>query len=168
MSEPSFIEGVDVETLLTFEEEGYSDQDALDLAQGLLEDAVPCLSKIYADLPSADKKMAKYGVLEMAKYIKLDYLNFEAATSPFQSETLGSYTYNKMARSVLAQTATGVPGFDRAVTRLGALCNVDAEGGSYSTSEQVFAPGYTNYIENREYADQQGFPLSRYRWEARP
>lgn len=151
MSEPSFIEGVDVETLLAFEEEGYSDEDALALAQGLLVSAVPCLQTIYTDLPSETKTATKYAVLEMAKFIKTDYFNFERATSPFQSETIGSYTYNKMSSAIRKGEQTGVPGFDRAVDLLGPLCELETSGGAitHSTSEKVFKPGYDDFIAER-------------------
>lgn len=168
MSEPSYIEGVDVNTFTSFEVEGYTDEEALVLAQGLLERAVPCLATIYPTLSAAERMVAKFAVLEMAKYIKIDYYHFERATSPFQSETIGSYTYNKMARSIQTSTETGVPGFDRAVSDLGALCEMAGDGGSGATSEQVFKPGYTSFIERREHGVQPVSPRIPYTWARGP
>lgn len=148
----SFIDGITPADLEAFEAEGYSDEDALDLAQGLLEDAVPCLSNIYTDLSPADKKVAQFAVLEMAKYIKIDYFNFERSTSPFSHEAIGSYSYSKMVKSVASMENTGVPAFDRAVGILGALCDQEGgiPGGAVATSEIVFAPGYEDFITRRE------------------
>ena len=146
------IDGVDADSLQNFEEEGYSDEDALALAQGLLEQAVPCLATMFATLSAADKSVVKFAVLEMAKFIKIDFFNFERATSPFQSETIGSYSYNKMARNVSNSESTGVPGFDRAVTKLSPMCSVDStsSGLGAGSSEQVFKPGYGDYRASRE------------------
>lgn len=148
----SFIEGITPADLEEFEAEGYSDEDAIDLAQGLLEDAVPCLSTLYIDLSPSDRKVAKFAVLEMAKYIKIDYFNFERSTSPFSHETIGSYSYSKMVKSVAAHESTGVPAFDRAVGILGSLCDQEGgiPGGAVATSEIVFAPGYEDFISRRE------------------
>lgn len=162
MSEPSFIEGVDLDSFEQFDAEGYSDEDVLVLAQGLLEDAVPCLKDIYAELSPALKKVAKFAVLEMATYLRNSHENFDAATSPFQSETLGSYSYNKLVRVVSSGENTGIPAFDRAKSLLGALCKV--EGGEASaTSEQVFKPGYDKYRQHREMGKQNVF-ISRWDW----
>ena len=140
------IAGVTSEDLEQFENEGYSDEDALELAKGLLIEAVPCLSSIYNNLSTYHQKMAKYAVLEMAHYLKLEFSNFAQSTSPFQSETIGSYTYSRLAQSVRDKQGTGVHNFDRAVDTLSDLC-VDANSGSgsaASTSEQVFKPGFEN------------------------
>lgn len=147
-----FFDGVDPISLQSFEEEGYSDEDALDLAQSLLMEAIPCLGSVYEAFNTAQRKIVKYAVLEMAKYIKIDYFNFERSTSPFQSETIGSYTYSKMANSVRSSSATGVPGFDRAVAQFSHLCELDGQtGGAFSSSsEQVFTPGFGNFRASRE------------------
>lgn len=152
MSE-NYIEGISAIELERFEAEGYTDEDALGLSQSLIEDAIPCLSQVYNTLSARDKKLVQFAVLEMAKFIKIDYFNFERSTSPFQSETIGSYTYNKMVRSVSQRTDTGVPGFDRAVARLADMCGqLDETGGGVfaASSEQVFAPGFHAYRVTRE------------------
>lgn len=147
----SFMDGITPDVLQTFEDEGYSDEEVLLLAQGLLLEAIPCLNSIYEKFTDAQKLTIKFAVLEMAKYIKIDYFNFDRATSPFQSETIGSYTYSKMANNVRLNVHTGVPGFDRAVTQFAGLCDVDGGiGAAQTTSEQVFKPGYDRFIHARE------------------
>lgn len=143
------LDGVGPYEFTQFEEQGYSDEDALDLAQGLLMEAIPCLGTIYSAFSEAQRKTIKFAVLEMAKYIKIDYFNFERSTSPFQSETIGSYTYSKAAQSVRNGASTGIPAFDRAVSQFAELCNADS-GAFYSSSEQVIRPGFDNYRDSRE------------------
>lgn len=151
MTSENFIEGIEPSDLNSFEEEGYSDQDSLDLAQGLLVVAIPCLNTIYDKLTAIEKKTIRFAVLEMAKFIKIDFDNFERSTSPFQSETIGSYSYSKMMSSVKRGDDTGVPAFDRAVSQFASLCAVDGlDGGAYISSEQVIKPGYDRYIHERE------------------
>lgn len=151
MSSGSFMDGITPFALNEFEEAGYSDEDVLALAEGLLLDAIPCLNSVYPNFTESQKTTIKFAVLEMAKYIKIDYFNFERATSPFQSETIGSYSYSKMAANIKKREDTGVPGFDRAVAQFAGLCSIDSEGGGASTtSEQVFKPGYGEFIERRE------------------
>ena len=143
------LDGVGPYEFTQFEEQGYSDEDALDLAQGLLMEAIPCLGTIYPAFSEAQRKTIKFAVLEMAKYIKIDYFNFERSTSPFQSETIGSYTYSKAAQSVRNGASTGIPAFDRATSQFAELCNADS-GAFYSSSEQVIRPGFDAYRESRE------------------
>lgn len=151
MSELNIV-GTTTTDLTTFESEGYSDTDSLALAQGLLEDAVPCLATLYPDMKESDKLLAKYAVLEMAKYIKIDYFNFERSTSPFQSETIGSYSYAKISSAVQMKALTGVPRFDSAVARFVSLCE-DADttgaGAISASSEEVFTHGYEDYMANK-------------------
>lgn len=146
MSDEMYIDGIDVEDLAEFEEEGYSEEDAITLGKGLLLRAIPCLPTIYDSLDEAELLLIKYAILEMAKYLRIEYSNFERATSPFQSETIGSYSYSRLMRSVQAGEETGVPQFDRAVALIGPKCY--AEDGSddvaFATSEQVFQEGFHN------------------------
>lgn len=158
MSEPSFIEGVDVDSFQSFEDGGYSDEDALKLAQAHLEEAIPCLHSKYSSLTEAQKLSAKFAVLEMARYIQNTHEDFDRVTSPFQSETLGAYSYNKMAQAIRSQDKTGVPAFDSAVSLLSGLCAEDVDSGTGSSSEQVFKPGYEDYRKHREWGSQRTYP----------
>jgi hypothetical protein len=62
--------------------------------------------------------LSKYGIMDMADKIYLSQPYKEATTSPFQSETIGSYSYSKLTQSVKKGDATGVMWFDLAVNKL--------------------------------------------------
>lgn len=62
--------------------------------------------------------LAKYGILDMADKIYLSQPYKQATTSPFQSETIGSYSYSKLTKSVSKGDSTGVTWFDLAVNKL--------------------------------------------------
>lgn len=160
-----YFDELTVDHLQEFDDHGYTEEEALDMSKGLLTLAVPCLERI-ENLSVSDKAIIKSAVFEMAKYIMVDYLNFEAATSPFQSETIGSYTYSKMMHSVKTQTSTGVPGFDRAVSYFEDLCAslFGGDGINQATSEQVFKPGFDNFLEGRERVN----PYNTYGMSGRP
>lgn len=161
--QPLHLDGLTVGEFEDFESDGYSSEDALELAKGLLEDAIPCLDRLYPTFNNAQTKAIKYAVYEMAKYIKVDHFNFEDATSPFQSETVGSYTYSKVSASVRNREDTGVPAFDRAVEMFAHFCiDVDDTYSSSTSSEQVFKHGYGEFLGSM-YMD--GKPLyPRGRW----
>ncbi len=63
-------------------------------------------------------KLAKNGIMDMADKIYLGQPHKQAAASPYQSETIGSYSYSKAAASVKKGDATGVMWFDLAVNKL--------------------------------------------------
>jgi hypothetical protein len=63
-------------------------------------------------------KLAKYGILDMADKIYLSQPYKEAMASPYQSESIGSYSYSRMTNSVKKGDATGVMWFDMAVSKL--------------------------------------------------
>lgn len=65
--------------------------------------------------------LAKMAILSMADHAALAQKYQEAAASPFQSESLGSYSYSKMAGSASRGEKTGVMWFDLAVGQL-SLC----------------------------------------------
>jgi hypothetical protein len=62
--------------------------------------------------------LAKNGILEMADKIYLSQPFQEAMASPFQSETIGSYSYSRTVAAVKKGDATGVMWFDLAVNKL--------------------------------------------------
>ena len=148
------------EELDDFRENGYSDQDALDLAQGLLEQAIPCLGDIADSLKDWQKTLVKSAILEMAYYLQLEKQNFEGATSPFQSETQGSYSYSKMSVAVRNKTGTGVANFDRAVDTLASMCDItdDSNGMFAVSSEQVFKSGFDSYRRDRQLRNHRRYP----------
>jgi hypothetical protein len=63
-------------------------------------------------------KLSKYGILEMADKIYLSQPYKQASASPYQSETIGSYSYSKAVSAVKKGDATGVMWFDLAVNKL--------------------------------------------------
>lgn len=63
-------------------------------------------------------QLAKYGILDMADKIYLSQPYQEAAASPFQSETIGSYSYSRAVAAVKKGDNTGVMWFDMAVNKL--------------------------------------------------
>lgn len=62
--------------------------------------------------------LAKNGILEMADKIYLSQPYKEAVASPYQSETIGSYSYSRTVAAVKKGDATGVMWFDLAVNKL--------------------------------------------------
>jgi hypothetical protein len=67
--------------------------------------------------------LAKMGVLAYADYIVLSQPYQGATASPFNSESLGSYSYSKSVAAASRGEATGVMWFDLAVSRLG-VCDI--------------------------------------------
>lgn len=63
-------------------------------------------------------QLAKNGILDMADNIYLSQPYKESIASPFQSESIGSYSYSKMTKNVKKGDATGVAWFDMAVSKL--------------------------------------------------
>ena len=63
-------------------------------------------------------QLAKYGILDMADKIYFSQPYREALASPYQSESIGSYSYSKSVAAVKKGDATGVMWFDMAVNKL--------------------------------------------------
>lgn len=83
----------------------------------LLFKIATCLNQFPEDQTQAD--LAGYAIKAMADYAVLNQPYAQAAASPFQSETLGSYSYSKMAGKAASGEKTGVMWFDIAVDQLG-------------------------------------------------
>jgi len=90
------------------------------LATGL--DAYPEDESLY--------QLATYGILDMADSIYLSQPYKESTASPFQSESIGSYSYSRMTKSVKKGTDTGVTWFDMAVSKLKASGSGVTDSGS--------------------------------------
>lgn len=152
----NFLSGITEFTLQMFEESGYTDADVLNMSKVLLAKAIPCLDTLYPTLPTEEQESINFAVLEMASFLKVDHTNFDAITSPFSSETIGSYTYHKMNDATTAINrgmATGVPAFDRAVSIYAPMCGADSGTAMEATSEQVFKPGFEEFLHSREYGN---------------
>ena len=99
---------------------------ALSQAQ-LLFKLATCLTS-WPDDPD-DALLASYAVLSVGDGIYLAQQYSKAAASPFQSETIGSYSYTKMAKAVRGGLPTGDTWFDLAVDKLG-VCDAKSVGSS--------------------------------------
>lgn len=75
-----------------------------------------CLAQFPDDPMKAE--LAKNGILAMADSIFLSQRYQQAAASPFNSETIGSYSYSKVASAVSNKQSTGIMWFDLAVSQL--------------------------------------------------
>jgi hypothetical protein len=80
-------------------------------------------------------KLVKYGIMDMADKIYLSQKYAEAAASPFQSESIGSYSYSKMTQAVKKKLGTGVMWFDLAVSKLKAPGSLIGQTGSIEGME---------------------------------
>ena len=99
-----------------------------------------------------EAELAKYAILSMAEALVLAQPYQAALANPFQSESIGSYSYSKIAGVVASGVPTGLSWFDSAVQRLG-VCDLSGTGvigGGSSGGIEVFehqgtfAPGYNN------------------------
>lgn len=84
---------------------------------------------------ASQAQLAKYGILDMADKIYLSQPYQEAAASPFQSETIGSYSYSKTVSAVKRGDSTGVMWFDMAVNKLKAGGTTICDSGSIEGME---------------------------------
>lgn len=85
-----------------------------------------CLTEFPDDEFSAE--LATYGILAMAEALILSQPYNAALANPFQSETIGSYSYSKMSGAVMTGVPTGVSWFDSAIQRL-SKCGDSGIGG---------------------------------------
>jgi hypothetical protein len=80
-------------------------------------------------------QLAKYGILDMADKIYLSQPYREATASPYQSETIGTYSYSKAVSAVKKGDATNVMWFDLAVSKLQSKDNAIGASGSIQGME---------------------------------
>lgn len=112
---------------------GAADTQALKQSAFLLQILSGC-----ADYPTEEpcKTMFDNAIMDMANWMKNTLPFVAAASSPFQSETIGSYSYSKNFRSVLlsglkgGDPTTGVMWFDLAVSECGCGTEEDSLVGS--------------------------------------
>lgn len=86
------------------------------------------------DFPSEPdaEKLARYAILELADRLLLEQPNASILASPYQSETIGSYSYSKSATAIKARTgqAIGLFWWDLAVDELRAAGASDVAYGA--------------------------------------
>jgi len=71
-----------------------------------------------AALSADDQQLVDFAIISMADAIHLTAPYQKALASPFNSETIGSYSYSKTAKAVQKGQETGVMWFDMAIQRL--------------------------------------------------
>jgi hypothetical protein len=76
------------------------------------------------ELGPIDQELLDNAIASMADGIYLSQPFMAVAASPFSSETIGSYSYSKVAKAVEQGKETGIQWFDIAVDRL-SVCDVD-------------------------------------------
>ncbi len=97
--------------------QSYSKYADTALSQALLLFKIgTCLAQFPDDPLKAE--IAKNGILAMADSIFLSQRYQQAMASPFNSETIGSYSYSKTASAVQRGDKTGIMWFDMAIEQL--------------------------------------------------
>lgn len=99
------------------------------------------------DALTADERLlVDYAILAMADALQLEAKNRLAASTPFNSESLGSYSYSKTAQAIQRGDETGIMWFDQAVSSIGQCDSSDGDfqrgGIEVSESDGVFTSGY--------------------------
>lgn len=117
--------------------QSYSKYSETALAQALLLFKIgTCLAQ-FPDDP-VKSELAKNAILSMADNIFLAQRYQQAAASPFNSETIGSYSYSKTAAAVSSGKPTGIMWFDLAIEQLSVCSTLDdgvATGGGIGMFE---------------------------------
>lgn len=108
-----------------------------------------CLSEWPDDSLSAE--LAKQAVLAMADAIYLSQPFQKTLSNPFSSETIGSYSYSKVAGAVAGGLPTGISWFDMAIAHL-SVCDAASgipSGGGIQAFENdgLFTAGRGNNVQ---------------------
>lgn len=116
-----------------------------------------------------EAELATNAILSMAEQLILSQKYQAALANPFQSESIGSYSYSKITGVVATGVPTGLFWFDSAVQRLG-VCDIAGEGsigGGSSGGIEVFehdgrfGPGTGNNVRLYGPADGYNYDGSR-------
>ena len=89
------------------------------------------------DLNDVEKELVDMAIVAMADSIYLAQPFMAIAASPFNSETIGSDSYSKVAKAVAAGTPTGVMWFDLAVSQV-SVCSELSGGDIMFGGVEVF------------------------------
>jgi hypothetical protein len=115
-------------------------EDQLQAATDLMEIATRgCLDGTDPE-DELEIRVMKRGIMQMAQALSIYSSGAQKALSPFQSETIGGYSYTKAEGFILGGTMTGIPYFDSALGIL--LDGCDGQGTVSSQSEYVFPKPY--------------------------
>lgn len=97
------------------------------------------------DLSEDQQQMVDFAILSMADGIHLAQPYQTALASPFNSESIGSYSYSKVAKAVQKGEETGVMWFDLAIDQLSVCDRLNgsfAQGGiEIFENDGIFAGG---------------------------
>lgn len=107
--------------------------NALKQATTLFE-VYSCLDT-YPEAGSVQYDIAVNGICDMALALTLSQPHLSAKYGPYQSESIGSYSYSKVSSLVQKGLPTDVGWFDRAISELG-VC--DSGAGVYSDATTIF------------------------------
>lgn len=81
-----------------------------------------CLGDVFPDDPVM-AELATEGILALAEAMYLAQPFQKTLANPFQSETIGSYSYSKVSGAVLSGVPTGIVLFDLALSKL-SVCHL--------------------------------------------
>lgn len=98
-------------------------------------------------LTTDQKQLVDFAIMSMADAIQLASLYATVQANPFNSETIGSYSYSKVAKAVQQGQPTGITWFDLAIEQLSVCETTDGlsmTGGIevFERSGGYFAPGH--------------------------
>lgn len=89
------------------------------------------------DLTDDQKQLVDFAILSMADAIHLSAPYQASLASPFNSESIGSYSYSKTAGAIQRGLPTGIGFFDLAIQQL-SVCDQMAGGTVFSGGIEVF------------------------------
>lgn len=96
---------------------------ATSIAQAMLLFKLGTCLKEWPDDPTM-AELAKMAILSMADSIYLVQPFQKILSNPFSSETIGSYSYSKVAGAVMSGLPTGITWFDMALSKL-SVCDFE-------------------------------------------
>ena len=114
-------------------------------------------------LSTEDQQMVDFAVLSMADAIHLSAPYQAAQASPFNSESIGSYSYSKTATAIKKGLETGVMWFDTAVALLSQKDALDGSfmGGGIEVFERDGLMTSSDYLGNVAFMSPADVRLSR-------
>lgn len=84
-----------------------------------------------SQLTEDEQQLVDFAIISMADAIHLSAPYQRAMASPFNSESIGSYSYSKTAKAVQNGQETGIMWFDMAISSLSVCDSQGSGGGSF-------------------------------------